>query len=164
MSGSSTWSSWSAWPGRADHARVGQEGDELLEEERVAAAAVEQLLGQPGAEVGAGQLARAAPRPTSGGERVEGEHDEVVAAVRRVPALLHRLAGGGQHHEPPAGQPVEQRVDELEHEVVGPVQVGQHDDDRPVGREPLGVGDDRRGGLLAGARRIDRRAARTRSP
>ena len=88
-------------------------------------------------------------------ERVEREDDEVVAAVGRVPALLDDRAGGGEHHEPAAGEALEQGVHQLEHEVVGPVEVGEHDHDRTVQREPLGVGDDRVGGLLAGAGGVD---------
>ena len=51
-----------------------------------------------------------------------------------LPPVEQRRAGGGDEHDPPAGRSFEDRVDHLEHDVVGPVQVGQHDHDRfPVG-------------------------------
>ncbi len=78
-----------------------------------------------------------------------------MAAVRRVPALLDHLARGRQHDEASVGQPVEEGVDQLEYEVVGPVQVGQHHDHGSMEREAVGVGDHRRGGLLAGPDRLD---------
>ena len=141
-------------PVGADHARVGQQRDELLEEEGVAAAAGEQRVRELGAELGAGQLLEQQLRAL-GGERVERDHHQVVATVGRVPAILDDLARGGEDHEAAAGQAVEEGVDEVEHQIVGPVEVGEHHHDRPVERVPLRVGDHGGGRLVARAGRID---------
>ena len=61
----------------------------------------------------------------------------------RVPALADALPGGGDEHVGPAGEPLEQHVDQLDDRGVGPVQVGQLDDDRLVGRRRLDEGHDR---------------------
>ncbi len=61
----------------------------------------------------------------------------------------------GQQHERQPGRPLGQGVAEGEHGVVGPVQVGEHDDDRTLLGPALDVGDQRAGDLLAGAGRVD---------
>ena len=100
----------------------------------------------------AGQLARAAAAEAS-----------AVSASRVSTTRLWRPCGGCQRSsiarravasttKRRGAQALEQRVDELEDDVVGPVEVGQHHDDRALHGEALDEGDRRVGGLLAGPR------------
>ncbi len=134
----------------ADHAGLTEEGDQLLEEERVAAAALEQRSGQGVIEIDAGQLAQELRRGVRR-ERVEREQHRVVTTVRRPPPLLDGAPRGGQHHEPAGAEALEEGVDELEDDVVGPVEVGEHDHDGLLHRVALGERHDGPDGLLPGA-------------
>ena len=128
--------------------------DELLEEERVAAAAVEQR-GPDGRLDVAGderveQLAGCFPL-----EWVEVDDHRVVPAGRHRPPLGERLAGGGHERDPLAAEAVGDGRDHVEDERVGPVQVAQHDDDGLGPGRALDEREDGAGGLLASALRVD---------
>ena len=78
----------------------------------------------------------------------------IVAAGTRLPAGINEMAGGGHEHEGVTAKTVDDLVDDLQHEIVGPVQVGQakehglagggrfqHLDEGPTGFRsgPLGI-------------------------
>jgi hypothetical protein len=140
--------------GNAGAATLAQQRDQLLEEERVAAAAVEHELAQIVGDVdgeAVEQLARRLP--------VEGleVHDELgVAGDRRIPPLEQARPGGGEHDDALVRRPLGHRIDELEHGVVGPVEVGQHDDHRPLLGPGVHVGHERPRDLFTGPGRVDR--------
>ena len=71
-----------------------------------------------------------------GVERLEGERDRVVAPGCGAPALVELGARRGEQHERAGPEAVDEAVDEGEHEVVGPVQVGEHHDQRPAPGHP----------------------------
>ena len=109
---------------------LAEQRDELLEEERVAAAAVEHELAQVVGDVGGEVVEQRGGRLAV--ERVEVEHELVVATDRRRPALEQRRAGGRQQHEREAGRALGEGVGQGEDGVVGPVEVGEEDDDGPL--------------------------------
>ncbi|MEZ5143064.1 MAG: hypothetical protein R2726_11175 [Acidimicrobiales bacterium] len=127
---------------------------ELLEEERVATAAVEQRGAQRRVELALHERLEQGSRAVAV-ERIEVDHHHVVAARRHPPALVDGLASRGHQHEAAAGEAIEERVDHPEDEVVGPVQVGEHEHHRSAAGHRLEVGQHRPVGFLAGARRID---------
>ena len=97
---------------------------ELLDEERVAAAA----LDEQSMSSGDGSLRdsfRTRSAEDSGVERVEVEHEEVVAAGLRCPTFLELGTGRREQHDRQVAQPFEHRVDEVEDELIGPVDLGQ---------------------------------------
>ncbi len=132
---------------------VVDEGDQLLQEEGVAAGAGQQVVAQ----------LRGHGRPVEGDEqllaggRVEGvevDDQRVVTARRRGPHLAHGLAGGAEHDHGAAGEALEQGLDQPQQVGVGPVDVGEAQGDRT----PLGVAlDEGHEGVdrgLAGPRRV----------
>ena len=145
--------------GGAGAARLAQERDELLEEERVAAAALEQQ----------GEHRRRRRRPSSssselagrvGVERLEVSRAGVVAA-RSAAASAPRARGGRWRPARTARsrQRSSEPVDQVEHEVVGPVQVGQHEHHRPSRARALEERQHRAQRVVASPARVDRRAA-----
>ncbi len=102
---------------------------ELLDEERVAAAAFEEQL-----DLGVGAAVsqhRTRKRARSiGSERVERDEDGVVASRRRRPAIFEVGATGGEQDERPRAQALEQSVNDVEHELVGPVEIGDGEHQR----------------------------------
>ena len=71
-----------------------------------------------------------------GVEWLEGERDRVVAPGRGAPAFVELGARRGEQHERAGPEIVDEAVDEGEDEVIGPVQVGEHDDERPAPGHP----------------------------
>ena len=127
---------------------------QLLDEERVAAAAVAQHLHQ----LGRRPLGQEVTDEDRGGfaiERVEVDDGRVVAPGRRRPPVLQ--LGARRHRDDERERPEahEEAVDQLEHLLVGPVEVGEHQDERLL----LGQRDEERlhrsDGVLAGAGGID---------
>ena len=141
-------------------AGLGDDRGELLDEERVAAAAVDEERDQLGRRV-------AEQRGGHRGagfevERLEVDRGGVVAARPGRPPLRELGPGRGREDERPVVQPGEEPVDEVEHGVVGPVEVGErHHEQRPLAQraEELDQAADR---VLPGAGGIDtRRRARS---
>ena len=117
---------------------VADECRELLDEERVAAAAVPEL----GHELGGGVLLEVCFDERGGGvavERVEMEDGGVVATGCRCPTLLELGTSSGDQHEGKRAERAEEPVDELEHDLVAPVQIGEDEHERPFARERLEV-------------------------
>ena len=110
-------------------ARLLHERDELLDEERIAAAAFEQEL--DGLVVGLAAEQRA---HELGGrlavERFEMQRELVVLARRGRPALVETGPRRGDEHERPVVQPGEHAVAQLEGLVARPVQVGEREHER----------------------------------
>ena len=133
---------------------VADERGELLDEQRVAAAAVPEL----GHELGGRVLLEMRFDERGGGvgvERIEVEHGGVVTTGRRCPMLLELGTGCGDEHEGKRAQRGEEPVDELEHDLVAPVQIGEDEHERPCARERLEVRLHRPQGLAARSRRVD---------
>ena len=70
-------------------------------------------------------------------ERVEMDGDGVVLAGRRVPTPFEVEPGRGEQEHRQPDRPLEQVVDETEHHVVGPMQLGETDHQRLAPRESL---------------------------
>src|SRR5581483_5499679 len=104
-------------------ARLADEGGELLDEERVPSAALVQQRGELRGRVGAEQLVHERRRRVRA-QGIEVEDGEVVASRGRLPTLTELGASGRDQHERAPTQPLEQSLDEPEHELVGPVRVG----------------------------------------
>ena len=111
------------------HARLTQQHAHLLEEERVAAAALVELIGQVGGSAAAQQLGG----QLGGGlatQRIQVQHHRAVTARRYRPALLvHVPAGRGDHHERLVGQCCQQLLEHAEQPLFGPVHIAQQQDD-----------------------------------
>jgi hypothetical protein len=88
-------------------------------------------------------------------ERIEVDHDRVVPAFGRRPALGQGRARGGEHHEGQPGGGLEEPAHDVEDGLVGPVQVRQHHHDRPAPGEGGRERQQGPGRLLAGASGID---------
>ena len=110
---------------------------QLLEEQRVAPAAVEQLLLHVGVDVAAEQRAH---QLGSGllVERVEAQEDRVLApADRCAPALQLGGARRGDQGERLAAELGDDAVEQVEHQRIGPVEVADGDDERSLADEAL---------------------------
>ena len=143
--------------GQVGGPRSVQPRDQLLQEERVPARPVEQLVGHTVVQGGQAvtgetleQLRRRLPP-----EGIEVDHDRVVASLGWRPALGQHRARGGEHGERQPGRRLEQPADDVEHRIVGPVEVGQHHDDRTPAGERRHERQEGAGHLLAGAGGVD---------
>ena len=137
-------------------ARLLHEGHELLDEERVAAAALEQEL--DGRVVGLAAEQRA---HELGGrvavERVEMQRELVVPARRGRPSVVEAGTRRGDEHEGLVVQPREHAVAQLERLVARPVQVGQREDEGCARRERFEERDRRPQRVVARPGRVDAR-------
>ena len=155
---------------------LADERDELLDEERIASAAFEQegehVVGERLAE----ELSSKA-RGRIGVERVDVHDERVVMASRQGPALLETRSRGSDEHERKVSQPLEESFDQIEHEIVGPVEVGQREHEWRAARVTFEVrrhrphrvvacapARPRAGRTLRGCRAVLRRPARSRTP
>ena len=133
---------------------TGDERGELFEEQRVAAAALEQPLG----DVEVGALARGwPPRARSDDSRSSGlepERHGRVAAGQRRPVQLGVGTGGRDQDQGLAGERDEHLLEQVEHRGVGPVQIGHRDDHRSEPEARLEHLHDGACDLLAGAGRL----------
>ena len=137
--------------------RLGQQRHELFEEEGIATAAIEQRACGGRRATGPSAIASSNDavasrdsgsrfntswlwRPTAGFHRSN-------RSVRAVP-----MSTTGSD-----AQPFEQLVDEIENDVVRPVEVGEHDDDRMLASEAVDERQQRAPHFFAGACRIDAR-------
>ena len=143
--------------GQVGRPRSVQPGDQLLQEERVAARPVEQLVGhtvvqrgQPVTGEGPEQLRRGRPP-----EGIEVDHDRVVPALRGRPTLGQLRARGGEHHERQPGRGLQQPADDVQHRLVRPMQVGKDHDDRAPAGQRSRERQQRALHLLAGAGGVD---------
>ena len=135
-------------------ARLLHEGDQLLDEERVAAAALEQQRRELGVGVAVEQRAdELAGRLLV--ERVELERDAVVLAGLGRPAALDVGARGRDEHERPVAQPVEQPFAQVERLVGRPVEVRQHEHERHLLGERFETASAERSASSRGAARVD---------
>ena len=67
-------------------------------------------------------------------------HERVVVTSRECPPLLESRPRGADEHEGKVAQALEQPFDQIEHEVVGPVQVGEREHERaPSARDLRGT-------------------------
>ena len=109
---------------------LSQQCGELLDEERVAARALAQERDELRIDIGPEELAR------ERGDRVrvewvEVEHREVVPTLRRAPSLEQLWTRRREEREGECAHPLDQSEEHFEHDVVGPVEVGNGDDERP---------------------------------
>ena len=144
-------------PHALDLTRLLHEGDELLDEEGVAAAALEQEGLGVGARLAVEERACQLPRGLLV-ERVELEGDAVVAAGLGRPPRLDVGTRRGDEHEGAVAQAGEEALAELEGVVGCPVQVGEHQHERRAHRQRLEHGERRSERFVAGAARIHSRA------
>ena len=109
---------------------IAQQRGQLLEVERVAATSIEEhradVLGDVGVEEGVEQL-----RGGAAFERVEVHDDGVLTTGPRRPPVEQGAARRRHEHERLTCEAFAHVVDEVEHLLVGPMQVGQADDDGP---------------------------------
>ena len=117
----------------------GDRTDQLLEEERVAARALDDaldvLVGGLAPEHLADEVAARLPR-----ERVESELDEAARCEQLRERRLHLGPREREHEERRPGESLEGRVDELHADEIAPVQVLEHEEDgvqRGLGAEPV---------------------------
>ena len=143
--------------GHLGRPRSVQPRHQLLQEERVPARPVEQLVGhtvvqrgQAVAGEGAEQLHRGVPP-----EGIEVDHDRVVPSLRWRPAFGQLRARGGEHDERQPGGALQQPADDVEDGLVGPVEVGQHHDHRAPAGERRRERQQGAGDLVAGAGGVD---------
>ena len=118
--------------------------DELLDEEGVAAAAFLEERGHALVERPAVELT-CQLRGRVGVERIEVQHGDVVMPGRRRPALLEIGARRREQHERKRAEPAQEPRERAEHEIVGPVDVGEHQDERPLLRGTLRTSPSRHG-------------------
>ena len=144
-----------AAPGESECLDLAHQRDELFDEERVAAAALEQEVEHVVGEVLAEQLPCEAGRGL-GVERVDVHDERVVVPAGQRPPLLEAGARGPDEHEREVAQALQQPFDQVEDEIVGPVEVGEREHERPVGARGL-RGTPR---PIASRRRVHARARR----
>ena len=126
---------------------------QLLEKERVAAAAVDELvhdligkrLADELVEQGGGRIATEGIEP----------QEHVVVLTDGCPACGLLLARGGEEHERERREVLDGPTEQIEHERVGPVQVGHDKENRTRPRAGVEIGEHRAADLLACARRVD---------
>ena len=137
-------------------ARLLHERHQLLDEERVAAAAFEQELDRLVVGLAAEQCAH-----ELGGrvavERVEMERELVVPSRRRRPPVVEAGTRRGDEHEGLVVQAREHAVAQLERFVARPVQVGQREDEWSARRERFEERDRRPQRVVARPGRVDAR-------
>ena len=111
-------------------ARGGADGDELLEEQRVALGGLDDLLGRA-----RGELAGCGDEPARVGLRERVEHEHLVAGLRPRRARLQQLRpGDADEQDRVVAREDGEVVDEVEQRRLRPVQVLQHDDQRALAR------------------------------
>ena len=93
-----------------------------------------------------------------GVERVDVHDERVVVPSGQGPALLEARSRGSDEHERKVPQALEEPFDQIEHEIVGPVEVGEREHERPAARVTFEVRRDRSHRVVAGARRLDGRS------
>ena len=125
-------------PGRSEHA------DRLFKEERVAARVAQQALDRAGRQLWRAQESRQkglALRCREGRER-EGAALAFAVGDELGPGL-HELRAAGANDEDGSVRPVGDVADELEERGLGPMQVLEHEGDRPAPRHELEHTSDR---------------------
>ena len=122
---------------RLDRALLGEHARHLLGEERVAAGAgghsLRRLLGLRVARQEAGhELARLV-----GAQRVEEDRRRAAAPAAPRGPVLEQLVAGEAQEQQRAADPLRQVLDQVEHAVVGPVDVLEREDERLLARAGL---------------------------
>ena len=115
-------------------ARLQHERDELLDEEGIAAAALEQKRDRLGIGVAVEERAHELAGRVFV-ERIELQRDPVVLAGLGCPPRLDVGPGGRDEHEGAVAQAGEQSLAQLEGVVGRPVQIRQHEHERLLQRE-----------------------------
>ena len=135
-------------------AALGHQLGQLLEEQRVATAAVVQLLD----ERQVGPFAEHRPQQLAGrflAERLQAQGEGGEPGRPRRRRQVSPRASGGDERKGRRGQASERGLEQLEHAQVGPVEVGHHQGQRPSPGQRGQHGQHRPDQLLVGARRID---------
>ena len=112
---------------------IDEHADELLDEERVPLGTVDEQFLQTRRNIGREQLAEQQPG-VRGRKRLELENARPRALPPARPALV-QLRPGGRDHEQRSFDPLDQPFEQLEHRLLGPVQVLDEQRDRPVSSE-----------------------------
>ncbi len=143
--------------GQVGRARSVQPREQLLQKEGVAAGPVEQVGRHAVVERGHAVTGEGAQQLRRGvaSEGIEVNQDRVVPALRRRPALGQCRARGGEHDERQPGRALDQPADQIEHGLVGPVEVRQHHDDRAPAGERTCERQQRADDLVTGAACVD---------
>ena len=136
------------------HGLLAQETDELLQEQGVPAAALEQQLAHLGRRLPAQERTQESGRLGL----VEGIHvqqHQVAVAGLVGPAGLQLGTGRAHDHHGHVPEPLQQPVDPLQHRLVGPVQLGQHDHHGLAPGQALHEGLQGAAGLVPGSLGVD---------
>ena len=147
----------------AQIAPLEQDAGVLLGVERVAAGSREQRFLRPGVEQRLLEQRAHEPRGVLVGKRRERDREGVRLAAAPGRSPLQQLrAGGADREQRDLADPLDERVDEVEQGVVGPVQVLEDEHERPLLGEALEEAAPGRDALL-GAARVGLRDAGERS-